>query len=295
MVLFGSAILWAAWHWSASPFRAIAGAVAIVFSYAVVLALQCVFLWHVSRGDSAPRPGGMDLLRAWWAEVLLVPPVFFWRQPFAWREIPDFTGPSPDGLRGVVLVHGFVCNRGIWNPWLRIMRAQGRPFVAVNLEPVFGSIDAYPARIDEAVRELQRATGKAPVLVCHSMGGLAARAWLRSANDPSRVHHVVTIGSPHRGTWLGRFSSTHNGSQMRLASGWLAELEQWEALNPAPAITCWYSHCDHIVFPTSSGMLPGADNRLILGPAHVELAFVPEVIEQTFTLADTPRPPVASM
>jgi triacylglycerol lipase len=31
--------------------------------------------------------------------------------------------------------------------------------------------------------------------------------------------------------------------------------------------------------------LPGADNRFLPGAAHVDLAFRPEVIEHTFTLA----------
>ena len=101
------------------------------------------------------------------------------------------------------------------------MRRLGHPFVAVDLEPVFGSIDQYVAIIDEAVERITRATGMAPVLVCHSMGGLAARAWLQAKAADSRVHHVITIGSPHHGTWLGRFSRVANGRQMRLDSGWL--------------------------------------------------------------------------
>jgi hypothetical protein len=48
--------------------------------------------------------------------------------------------------------------------------------------------------------------------------------------------------------------------------------------------TCWYSNCDNIVFPTSTAMLPGADNRLLRGAAHVQLAFVPEVMHATLDL-----------
>ena len=68
------------------------------------------------------------------------------------------------------------------------------------------------------------ATAQPPMLVCHSMGGLAARAWLRDA-DPARVHRIVTIGTPHRGTWLARFGRTVNGRQMRMGGEWLRKLE----------------------------------------------------------------------
>jgi triacylglycerol esterase/lipase EstA (alpha/beta hydrolase family) len=200
--------------------------------------------------------------------------VFFWRQPFRWRAEPDCMESGSQGRRGVVLVHGFVCNRGLWNPWMARLRAEGHPFIAVNLEPVFGSIDDYAAIIDDAVDRMAKLTGRPPLLVCHSMGGIAVRAWLRKAGDASRVHRVITIGTPHRGTWLGQFSHTPNGRQMRLDGPWVRDLAREQ---PAVPFTCWYSNCDNIVFPASTATLPGADNRLVRGQAHVALAFVPEV------------------
>ena len=41
------------------------------------------------------------------------------------------------------------------------LRALGVPFVAVNLEPVFGSIDAYAQCVDEAIERMRRA-GQVP-------------------------------------------------------------------------------------------------------------------------------------
>jgi triacylglycerol esterase/lipase EstA (alpha/beta hydrolase family) len=160
------------------------------------------------------------------------------------------------------------------------MRARGHPHAAVNLEPVFGSIDDYVPVIEAAVSRLEQATGLPPVLVCHSMGGLAARAWLRSA-AADRLYRLVTIGTPHGGTWLARFSFTPNGRQMRLASDWLARLERDEAVRPRVATTCWYAECDNIVFPIGSATRANADNRLVLGAAHVDLAFHPDVIRGT--------------
>ena len=69
------------------------------------------------------------------------------------------------GRRGPLLVHGFVCNRGLWNPWLERLHARGIPFVAVDLEPVFGSIDDYVRILENAVQRLERCTGLAPVIV----------------------------------------------------------------------------------------------------------------------------------
>jgi triacylglycerol esterase/lipase EstA (alpha/beta hydrolase family) len=99
------------------------------------------------------------------------------------------------------------------------------------------------------------------------------------------VAHVVTIGSPHQGTWLARFSRSHNARQMREASAWIRALAQHTASLPAGLFTCWYTNCDNIVFPARTAMLSGADNRFIAGAAHVDLAFHPQVMSHTFALA----------
>jgi len=41
-------------------------------------------------------------------------------------------------------------------------------------------------------------------------------------------------------------------------------------------MTCYYSHCDNIVFPASRATLEGADNRHLPGVAHVQMADHPE-------------------
>jgi pimeloyl-ACP methyl ester carboxylesterase len=281
-VLFGAlsllALAWILWRWPASPVASVLGAIAILFSYSFLLAAEFVLLKFVGARDPAPAPSWPDLLRAWCGETLTTPRVFFWRQPFRWRAVANFVGTETQGKRGAIFIHGFLCNRGFWNPWMEEFRAAGIPFVAVNLEPVFGSIDDYPPLIDDAVERLRAATGLEPILVCHSMGGLAARAWLRGSGAPARVHHVVTIGTPHRGTWLGNFSRTANGREMRLDGEWVRELARPGLTVP---FTCWYSNCDNIVFPVSTATLPGADNRLVVGAAHVQLGFRPEVIAAT--------------
>jgi triacylglycerol lipase len=277
-------VWWFASHWHASPPMAIAGLLLLWGGYTVVLAIEFVALRIAGRHDPAPRAGWGSLGRAWLAEAWLNALVFAWRQPFRWNAVPDHLPPAARGGRGVVLIHGFVCNRGFWLPWLRELRARDIPFVAVNLEPAFGSIDGYAAIIDDAVRRVTQATGRPPVLVCHSMGGVAARAWLRTAGGEHRVHHVITIASPHHGTWFGRFSHAVNGRQMSLDGDWIRTLAQARPASGGAPFTCWYSNCDNMVFPVSTATLEGADNRLVCGPAHVELAFHPRVMMESIAI-----------
>lgn len=285
-----AAIGWWLWRWPIAPLQAVAGAGVIALLGPIGLALEFCLLPSIQRGDAGvPLPRPAHLMRAWLAETLLMFRVFYGRMAFQWRTPADHLAPECAGRTGVVFLHGFVCNRGFWSPWMKRVRADGHAFVAVNLEPVFASIEAYTPIVDEAVQRVTACTGQPPLLVCHSMGGLVARSWLRASGAAGRVAHVVTIGSPHRGTWMGRFSRRTQGRQMQLRSGWLDALASDEAGPHQPPFTCWYSNCDNVVFPASTATLPHGNNRFLAGRAHVELAFDPVVMEHTLALL-TPVP-----
>ncbi len=295
-VLLLAAGSWAAfWLQRGQVAWAVAGALCIVLVHAPLMALEFTLLRWMNQGDPAPRPRALELLQAWSTEVLGAVAVFGWRMPFRWRRFADHLPGAAQGRRGLLLVHGFVCNRGLWNPWWPRLRAAGVPCIALNLEPVFASIDDYAARIEAAVQRLTQATGQPPLLVAHSMGGLAVRAWLRNFDGDARIHGVLTVGSPHRGTWLGRFGLSRNAQQMRELSAWLLELAASESAQRYRRFTCFYSHCDNIVFPCSTATLPGADNRHLRGMAHVHLLQHPAVLDEVLRrLRDEPVPQPAA-
>lgn len=291
LCLVAAAVGWASWFGASAPWLAVAGVLIIVFGFGLLLALEFVFLHFVNAADPAPKPTLATLVAAWWGECVTAVQVFFWRQPFRANAVADHLTPAGllKGQRGIVFVHGFFCNRGLWTPWLRRLQGGSHAFIALSLEPVFGSIDDYAPQIEAAVEKMTQLTGMPPLLVCHSMGGLAARAWLKIMRADARVHHVVTIGTPHRGAWLARWGHGHNARQMRLLSDWHTQLEVDMPAGRHALFTCWYSNCDNLAFPSATATLPGADNRLILGAAHVRLAFLPQVMEQTLAMLESPK------
>lgn len=282
LALFGAAA-WAAWCLSKDHGAwAWAGLPLLFAGYAAVLAVEFLLMRAVNqRHGVAVR--WAELLRAWWGEVLCGPRVFGWRQPWRSERFADRLGGRSEAApsrRGVVLIHGFFCNRGLWNRWLEALAADGVPCIAVNLEPVFGSIDDYVPVIDAAVQRLQHATGLAPVLVGHSMGGLALRRWRLAPGNAARVHHAITLGTPHQGTWLARFALSHNARQMRQASRWLQQLAAAEAALPPLSATCFYTACDNIVFPLATATLASAHNVRLDAVAHVDLVHRPEPLAE---------------
>jgi triacylglycerol esterase/lipase EstA (alpha/beta hydrolase family) len=255
------------------------GMLLVAFVHMPLMAAEFVLLRWANRADPAPRPARGETLRAWWAEALGALRVFGWHVPWRWRRHDDHLPADAHGRRGLILVHGFVSNRGIWNPWWPQLRRLGVPCLAPNLEPVFGSIDHYPAQIEAAVQRLVQATGRSPLIVAHSMGGLAVRAWLRDFDGDARVHGVVTIGTPHHGTGLARFGLAPNTRQMRRGSRWLEQLAAAEPAQRYRRFTCFWGHCDNIVLPSSAATLPGADNRHLRGHAHVHMLHHPAVLD----------------
>jgi triacylglycerol lipase len=129
--------------------------------------------------------------------------------------------------------------------------------------------------------------------VGHSMGGLAIRAWaahrdkFANASGMVRVHRIFTLGTPHDGTVMAQASHTENGAQMRRDSAWLADNSTRLPNGFAQRLTCYFSHCDNIVFPASTATLAGADNRHVAGYAHVQLIFAPEIQQACWAALET--------
>lgn len=289
-VLGGAALaVWAAMRWGSA-----AGAcVALLFVVGPGLFMLPSFLvlrWVPPAPGLPVAPLG-DLLHAWWREVVSVTRVFNWEQPWAEHREPDHLPANAAGRRGMLLLHGYSCNRGLWNVWMRRLRAADVPFIALTQEPAFGSIDSYAPTIDAAMRALHAATGLPPLIVAHSMGGLSARAWWRSQGHPmDRIHRVLTLGTPHHGTLLARLGTTVNARQMRGDSEWLNELARQEPRVLGEHFDCLYGHCDQIVFPAETAVLPGARVLHLPARGHLQLVFEPEAFDRAMSMLKEESP-----
>ncbi|OYT98712.1 MAG: permease [Burkholderiales bacterium PBB1] len=283
LLLFGLLTTLVGWTWLAveylSPGWLIAGLLTPPAVHAGVLSLEFVLMYRANRLEPTHPLRVRDAASAWCAETWISAWVFYWLQPFRPQAIGDQLGSS-QGRRAVVLIHGLVCNRGFWNPWMRRLRSLGIPCIAINLEPIFGTIDDGVEAIDAAVRQATQATGLAPVIVTHSMGGLSVRAWLRARSADDRVHRIITIAAPHHGTALAKLATSDVARRMRIGSPWLTELAGTEPPSRYCQFTCFYGHCDNIVFPTCHATLPGADNRHVPASGHIQMAHRAEVFRE---------------
>jgi triacylglycerol esterase/lipase EstA (alpha/beta hydrolase family) len=284
-ILFGELLgylFWGNWltsHAGWSP-GAVAWFVAAFFFGGRLLFVLATFVISLPASDPVPpelRVGPFGALRMVMGEYIALCVLFTVVQPFErfWLG-PDRLAHCAVRPLPLLLIHGYQCNRGFWFWLRRKLEAAGWTVATHSLEPVYADLDGYSDGIARRIDEVLAATGASQViLVGHSMGGLASRAYLRR-HGAAKVARLVTLGSPHHGTRLARLGLGPNARQMRPGSAWLGALQ---APLP-PASVSIYSCHDNYVYPQQAcSTLEGAANVAIGGVSHLEMAFSPRVLD----------------
>jgi PGAP1-like protein len=266
--------------WGYAPLALLAIALALAGRFAMVCV--GVSIGHAAKSPRAPEHrigalGGLKLVLREWRAVLATSFFGFPWERHALRRDPD---PNPGGSLPIILVHGYFANRGYFAGLVRALESRGvGPIFTPNLTSTFATIERFS---EELAAEIERVagTGEAQVVViAHSMGGLGARAYLRT-HGAGRVRKLITIASPHHGTVHARFGAGDSARQMSRGSRFLEELREQEGLRgPGCRVTSIYTPHDNLVAPQESSVLPWAKNIAIPGRGHVDILGAPQLVE----------------
>jgi len=267
----------AAWLHAACSIDAVALAASVVAAaLALRLALVCLTcsLGWAFRSARAPaqRLGPYGVLRLVATEFRALLADNFWYLPFESLALRPDPGPAAGTRTAVVLVHGYLSNRGYFAPMVRWLEARGVAAIHVpNYRSVFSSIEGSVGELHAAIERACSAGAPKVVLVCHSMGGLLARRYLREHGE-GRVARLVTIASPHHGTVLSKVGVGEHARQMCQGSDFLLSLERAEAEKSptVPAVSIYSVH-DNLVSPQDTSRLPWARNVAVAGVGHVAI------------------------
>lgn len=296
------ALAGAAWRWLGvrpAPAALLLGAGAVLLVRLLINANNFVLSGRsASATPPAFRLGAAGRLRLFGEEFAASMLQSSWSMP---RAAPRQVIYPDAAAAPVLLLHGYGCNSGYWNALTARLDAARISHATLDLEPITGDIDGYVPQVQRGAAALCAAAGAAQVvIVAHSMGGLAARAWLR-AHGSARVARVITLGTPHHGTCLASFGIGLNAAQMRRGgaadgqeSAWLQALASTESAATRALITSIYSHHDNIIAPQSSSVLDGARNIAFGGVGHVAMGsnrrVLARVMAEIAALAWTIRP-----
>ncbi|HET7402289.1 MAG TPA: alpha/beta fold hydrolase, partial [Usitatibacter sp.] len=214
-------------------------------------------------------------LREWLAFLAMALVYVPWEQRWLRPDPPD----DAPGAMPVVLVHGYFVNRGCWRGFVHALEARGvGPVYAPNCRSHWAPIERFEEELHAAIERICGGGTRRVVLVAHSMGGLAARLYL-ARRGSARVARLVTIGSPHRGTWLAPWGLGANARQMRPGSEFLRELAAREAGLDHPEALSIYSMHDDMIAPQDASRLEWSRNVALRGYGHISLFHAPEVLQ----------------
>lgn len=263
----------------------LAGALVPLAVQGVPLAIEFVTGALVDRRPVA-RIGFFRLVAIWAVETWRSWVLFNIDQPWlaGFPERPVVRDPSRPA---VLLIHGYMCNRAAWRYWLRKGVPAHWNVATVNLEPVFGPVERYAEVIHNAVERLRATTGAERItLVCHSMGGLAARSYLRRHGHRA-VQRVVTIDTPHHGTLFATLGHGANARQMRNACEFVRELgRDAEAVD----FVCFASQHDNLIVPRNNQILGGTEAVWFEGIGHLAMLASDEVLDRLVEVVERPAP-----
>ncbi|OYU46776.1 MAG: hypothetical protein CFE44_00285 [Burkholderiales bacterium PBB4] len=271
-ILLGAAMGWGIAQWRGWPLWT-AGLFALLLPFVIMVVVDTYSGW-VSRGKEPFAQWLKSLAGEYGAGFV----VFLFRQPWPTHSPALLPATAAARRPPVLLVHGYMCNHRIWDDIAQTLRAEGHDVLAVNLEPLFTSIDNYAPILEAATQKLLAHSGQAQIAVVgHSMGGMATRAWLRKFGT-QRVARVVTLGTPHVGTQIPQHLPTPNGRQMAWQSEWLSQLTNGETEDVRKLFRIAITPQDNIVYPQRAQVLQDVTATVFEGIGHIQMCLDPAVI-----------------
>ncbi|MBC3843895.1 alpha/beta fold hydrolase [Streptacidiphilus sp. 4-A2] len=193
---------------------------------------------------------------------------------------PAAAGPRP-GPPPVLLLHGLLDNRAVFTPLRRSLLADGFDHLyAVNYSPLTADVPRAAAEFGrQVVRARQRYGGERIAVVGHSLGGLIARYYVQLLGGSAHVHTLVTLGTPHAGSYSALLLGPLPAARQLLPGSPVIRALQ----APAPAcdtrfLSLWGDH-DPLILPGHSALLlhPDlrAENIRVPGVGHLGLTVHP--------------------
>ena len=172
-------------------------------------------------------------------------------------------------MNPVILLHGLGDRPRLFRHLVARLESGGREAHALELVPNNGH-----ARLEDLAAQVADAIGQrfAPErkldLVGFSMGGIVARYYIQRLGGLERVERLITIGSPHQGTWSAHFLPRDGARQMRPGSRFLRDLNRdADQLTRLKVASIWTPY-DFMIVPGGSARLAGSSTYRVPVFAH---------------------------
>lgn len=208
------------------------------------------------------------------------------------RALPD------DGFRPVLFVHGLAGHPGNFAPMRGYFRFMGR---TRTYAIAFRASDRIPdmardliVAIEQIVATNDLGPGARIDVVAHSMGGLVTRYALETSDIARHIDTLLTLGTPHHGTYAARYAATAQTIDLRPNSEVLQTLGTqvpWPPRAGLPHLIALWSEADMLLLPPESAQMPGAQNVELRGSTHLSYLIEPRAWQTVWDSLERPARP----
>jgi hypothetical protein len=191
-----------------------------------------------------------------------------------------------DGYRPLILVHGMAGDPTNFYALRAYFAAMGRRRVyAIDLADA-ADVEAMAIQLRSFLEEVISVNGleaEAKVdLIAHSQGGIASRIALEEPTFAARIATLVTLGTPHAGTYVARFTATRQGGELRRDSPVFARFAAQLPWSGPVRLVAFWSNGDLLVLPAESAAVEGAENIEMTGFTHLSYLLSPRCWQQAW-------------
>jgi len=195
-----------------------------------------------------------------------------------------------DGYRPIVFVHGLMGHPGNFLPMRKFMSLHGRKRTyALALDAMASmeeNAEAFSQLVDEVIRVNDLPADAQIDCVAHSMGGLVVRLALETKTS-ARIATLVTLGSPHQGTYAARYGASRNVVDLRPDSPVMRRLAAqlpWSGPPSRPRLVALWSGADVLLLPANAACAEGAETIEMIGFTHYSYLLHPRGWSQVLSV-----------
>lgn len=191
----------------------------------------------------------------------------------------------------VVLVPGYRDNASVFARFVEYLHGQRFHTFPISLFPSDGRVplEILACQVAEYV-EKSFAADQPLDFVGFSMGGVVLRYYLQRMGGLARAQRFVTLGTPHRGTWVAYGSNRPGVRQMRPGSAFLQNLDEDVDRLETISFTSIWTPLDLTILPAHSSAIPVGRHEPVGIPYHRALVTHRRSLER---VAHALRAPVA--
>jgi len=183
---------------------------------------------------------------------------------------------APDGYPPIIFVHGLAGNRGnfLLMEWYLKLLGRKRSY-KIHFDAGLGIMDMAKS-LATFISDVKNATGEPRVeIVAHSLGGIIARLAIGEYDLAHSVKTLITLGTPHRGTYSARYANTGITRDLRPDSDLMKHLAARPLASCVRSVNFW-SRSDLLVIPAESAIMEGAEHVDVTPFTHLSYLISPK-------------------